>query len=341
MHIVNVMFCNNYGGIEQSTIDYCQALKNNGHKVTAILATGSWSERKLESLNIETFSIKNLGQWDLFSKGTIKKHLNKILPDIVICHGNRAIKLIKGTTKKPIISVAHNYSIAKNSKSVDVVIAPTKDLEKAIIETGFPKEKIYIIPNMVTIPEELPVFKPFKNPPVIGALGRFQKEKGFDIFIYSMGKLKERGVSCKAIIGGNGEEEKNLKKLSKELQVDDSVEFLGYIDDKQQFFEKCDIFCLPSLNESFGIVIIEAFARAKPVIATDCPGPIELIEHEKNAIMVPKNNSTAISEAILNLVNNEDTAYNLSTKAYETSLNYSIDKVGALLSEVLTKIAHN
>lgn len=339
MHIVIVMFAKGFGNTGMSSVSYCQALKNQGHKITAILYPHSVIEKKLNKLNIETTLIKSLGKWDLFSKANIKKHLKKTPHDVVICHGEEAISASTNITEKPIIAIVRRSSvITKNLKNFDKVFAVTKKLYKESIQSGYPKEKLHIIPDMVSLQEESPVFKSFRNPPIIGTLGRFDKIKGFDVFIYSISKLKEKGINCKAIIGGSGKEEGHLKKLLTELKIEENVDFLNDIEDKQSFFEKCDIFCLPSIQESSGLILLEAFSKAKPTIVTDCEGFLEIAEHEKNALLVPKNNSKAISEAILSLINNENRAYELSTKAYETSLKYSQENIGKLISEVLKDI---
>src|SRR6185295_8187388 len=77
---------------------------------------------------------------------------------------------------------------------------------------------------------------------------------------------------CQLVMIGAGELENYLKTLVRELGVEESVFFLGWQSNPFKFIARSDIFVLPSLTESFGLVLVEAMACGLPVIATDCPG---------------------------------------------------------------------
>ena len=90
MHIVNAMFAKGGGGIEQAFIDYCEGLKNRGHKVTALIQPGAWAEGKLHALGIEIVAIRNFNEWDIFAAWRIKRALLSLAPDVVIGVGGYA-----------------------------------------------------------------------------------------------------------------------------------------------------------------------------------------------------------------------------------------------------------
>lgn len=81
------------------------------------------------------------------------------------------------------------------------------------------------------------------------------------------------------------------------------MKFLGYLTREQVLREmqECDAFILPSLHETFGVVIIEALACGKPVIATSCGGPEEIINN-KNGILVPPSDAISLRDAMLNMI---------------------------------------
>jgi glycosyltransferase involved in cell wall biosynthesis len=340
MHIINAMFSRGLGGIEQSFIDYCEAIKGQGNKVTAIIHPDAAVRSKLQLLGINIINVKNCGPWDIFAKLYIKKILKQTRPDAVILHGNRALQLIKSTAQSisiPVVGVTHNYSLERQI-GVDAVFATTEDLRKKIIQSGHAEKAVYIIPNMVKLPPKQNAAKPFHTPPVIGTMGRFVKKKGFDIFLQAIKKLKEEGIEVKAIIGGTGEEETALKELGKSLGVDDRVEFTGWVNNKIELFDNIDIFCLPSLHEPFGIILLEAFMSVTPVITTNSEGPSEIATDNKDSLIIQKGDNDALAKAIQTLISDQNFAHKLALEALETVKNYDMASVGKKINAALCEI---
>lgn len=342
MHIVNVMFSRGLGGIEQSFVDYCEALQLAGHKVSVIISPDAKIRQHIPS-GINITGVKNCGGWDIFAKSYIKKILKQINPDAVIVHGNRAVSLLKNPAKAlnlPVVGITHNYSI-KKLIGLDAVFATTEDLKNKVIEAGQPVSRVFKIPNMIRL-ENIARKNAAKNDiPVIGTMGRFVKKKGFDAFIRAIADLKNDGVKIKAIIGGSGEEEESLKSLAKELELGNIIEFSGWVSDKNEFFSKLDIFCLPSLHEPFGIILLEAFASGLPVITTDSEGPSEIAKNNYDALIIPKGDNRKMADAISALINDDSLRGKISQNAYETVREYSLEKMAVRISDALKSIKVN
>jgi glycosyltransferase involved in cell wall biosynthesis len=339
MHIINIMFSCGLGGIEQASIDYCEAIKAQGHKVTAVIHPDAKVRKGLEPLGVNIINVKNLGSWDIFAKAYLKKIFKQVKPDAIIVHGNRAISLTKSVAKAlsiPIIGVTHNYKI-KRLVGLDAIFAITDDLRAKMIAAGQAENTIYRIPNMIRV-APLPPFAPRKNPVVIGTMGRFVQKKGFDVFIRAIAKLHSGGIAIKAVIGGGGEEESALKELTNQLGLNDIIEFSGWVTDKEKFFRDIDIFCLPSKHEPFGIILLEAFMSGKPVVAAASEGPSEIAHDGIDALMVPVGDRDAMAAAIIQLVNDAALGERLAAAAYETVKGYDMGSVGGRMSEVLGEI---
>jgi glycosyltransferase involved in cell wall biosynthesis len=93
------------------------------------------------------------------------------------------------------------------------------------------------------------------------------------------------------------------------LNVENNVEFLGYISDKEMsnFYNNIDIFALtPTRRESFGIVAAEAGASYKPSVVTNISGLTEVIENNKTGLIVESKNIDALSEALIRLISNKE-----------------------------------
>jgi len=344
MHIVNAMFSKGLGGIEQALVDYSEALKIQGHKVSVIISPKAKIKAALLPIGVNIIEVKNFAAWDFFAKAYIKKIMKQLAPDAVIAHGNRAISLTGRSNNFPIIGVTHNYSI-KHLIGLDAILATTNDLRANVISGGQPENSVYKLPNMVRAvsgsSQSSDNSDKSPRPITIGTMGRFVKKKGFDVFIRAIADLKARGLEFKALIGGGGEEEENLKKLASDLGIGESLEFIGWVNNKAQFFDNIDIFCLPSLHEPFGIILLEAFAYKKPVVAADSEGPSEIISNNEDALLVPKGDAKSMADAILRLCDDTELAKKISQNAFAKAEGYDIKHFAASLSDVLSKILKN
>jgi glycosyltransferase involved in cell wall biosynthesis len=171
-------------------------------------------------------------------------------------------------------------------------------------------------------------------------MGRFVEKKGFHVLIEALRHLRGAAVPFRAIIAGAGEEAAVLQRLTQERGLDSVVTYPGWQDDTARFFGTIDIFCLPSLHEPFGIVVLEAMAQALPVIATDSEGPSEILHDGEDGMIVPKSDPTALAVAIERMLDDRQAARALGRKAYATVREtYSVSRLSALLNQVVRKVA--
>lgn len=342
MHIVNIMFARGGGGIEQASVDYCQGLKERGHKVTAIVYPGAVVHEQLLKLSIPTVTLKNISEWDFIAMWRLKRRLAALAPDAVIAHANRAYRLSKFACRGicPLVGVAQNYS-TRRFRRAEAMFTTTRDLVRHLARQGIPEDRIFLIPNMVDC-HALPQRESRNRPPVIGTMGRFVAKKGFDIYIEALKQLKERGYKFKAVLGGGGAEEEKLKRQTAQAGLEDILTFPGWIQDKRLFYSHLDIFCLPSLHEPFGIVLLEAFTFGAPVVATDSEGPRDFITPNYDALVVPKGNANALAGALAKLLDDEKLAADLAANAFvKVKTRYSMEVVAGKIEEALLKITAN
>lgn len=138
-------------------------------------------------------------------------------------------------------------------------------------------------------------------------VGNLNRLKGITYLLYAIKRLKDDGLSISLDIIGIGPLDKDLKRLSKELEIDDVVYFRGYIYDKStlfEFYRISDIFILPTLSEGFPRVIYEAMGHSLPIITTPVGGIPILMKHKENSLLVPIKSDFAIAEGIQELRNN-------------------------------------
>jgi glycosyltransferase involved in cell wall biosynthesis len=300
MRIANVMFGRGRGGIEQAFLDYNEALLMAGHEVLAITHPLALMNTQITG-QLEHATVSNYGNWDIFSAKKLAKIYRNWKPDVMISHGNRALNLNHAAAESAMhLGVTHNYQL-KHFGKVDAVFATTQSLESRVLEL-FPHMPVARIPNMVRLAPGRAERAP--GPIVIGAMGRMVAKKGFDLLLQAMQKLHAQQPDVKLLLGGDGPLLRVLKKQVKESGLQEVVTFAGWVEDKTTFFEQVDIFCLPSLHEPFGIVLLEAMAHHVPVISFASEGPRDIIQHDE-AWLIAAGDVDKLAEALAKLAQSE------------------------------------
>ncbi|KIE05216.1 Glycosyltransferase [Candidatus Jidaibacter acanthamoeba] len=335
MKILNAMLGKGLGGIEQAFLDYTNALTQVGCKVVQIINKNAEIKKYLKE---DFYPVSNFSKYDPFTIIRLKKIIKTEKPDCIITHGNRAARILQfAANNVPIISLCHNYSFKQLFKS-KAIITVAEDLNEKIKQMGY--KNVFTIPNMVEINDDNKFIVPqFYNPPIIGAVGRFVKKKGFDVFLKALSLLEQKKVEFKAIIGGEGEERENLEKMVRTLQLSDKVKFIGWVEDKESFYKSIDIFCLPSLHEPFGIVVLEAFKYSRPVISTKTEGPSNIITDRLNGLFAENDNPQSLADKIELLIKNEELAINLAREGLNlVKAKYSSKVVGEQIIHTVANI---
>ena len=334
------MLSRDLGGLQQVFIDYDKMLKM--HDIEMVNVTSSYADINNEITS--DYMLPNFGNWDWLSIIYLKYIIYNSKPDIIIAHGGRATKFCFYAKNKkiPMVSITHGGKLKWIDKA-EYIITLTKSMCTKAYDAGIDPSRLTILPNAIDTStrkyDAIGTIPTSRFIPVIGAMARFVPKKAIDVFIKSLALLKTKGIEFDAIIGGGGEEEENLKALVEKHNLQENVKFVGCVQDKKEFFDKIDIFCVPSLAEPFGVIVLEAMLFDKPIIAAEAEGPKEIITNMKDGILVPVGSPTAMAEAIEELINNKMLANSLADKAFLTvRKHYDIDIVGKKLAAYLHKI---
>ncbi|MCM8832406.1 MAG: glycosyltransferase [Candidatus Omnitrophica bacterium] len=179
-----------------------------------------------------------------------------------------------------------------------------------------------------------------KNQKIILTGGRLSFEKNLEKFLHVAKIVKEKFKNVKFLIVGEGDQKVKLKKLAKNLNIQDDVIFTGYRDDLPELIKISDIVVLISLWEGMPNLIIEGMLCKKPVICTKIGGGKEIIKDGENGFLIDPKNQKEIVEKILFLLNNEEKSkifgqngYNYAKKTF--SLEKMIESYQNLFIEVL------
>ena len=253
MKIFNIMLSKDLGGIQQAFLDYNILLKMGGYEPISIVAKDAQVASSLQKDGQTFNTLSNISHFDIFAIWKLRKMILKESPKALILHGNRAINLAYWASflmkNRPIlISVAHNYSY-RHLKKCDYIFSITQSMTDHLIKNGVNRSSILNMPNFIdTDAYNFAPKAPFKHisksdktkPLRIGTLARFVHKKGVDILIKSISILKKQGYNVTLLIGGEGSEKDALNRLITELDLTAEVKFLGWVRDKESFFEQID-----------------------------------------------------------------------------------------------------
>ncbi len=212
----------------------------------------------------------------------------------------------------------------------DSVVAVTQALKKAVSE-GVNSENIKVIYNGIDINRQKKEDKSLRKELgiaddclLVGTVGSIIKEKGHHAFLDAAKRVLDKGENIHFVVVGNiGDVDLFSSLLSKinDRSHKKHIKFLGYRDDVHRILEEIDIYVLSSETESFGLSLVEAMAVGKPVVATRCGGPEEIVADGETGLLVPVNNPEAMANAIINLSDDIERRYQMGLngkKRYET-----------------------
>lgn len=162
---------------------------------------------------------------------------------------------------------------------------------------------------------------------IIIAVGRLAKVKDFPTLIKAF-EIVLKDVNARLFILGRGPLESELKQLSKQLNISDKIEFLGFQKNPYKYIKQADVFVLSSKWEGFAHVIVEAMTIGTPVISTNCKsGPAEIIGDNEYGILVPVQDYKLMAEQIILLFKNDNMGNNYANLGIERSYTFEARKI--------------
>ena len=138
--------------------------------------------------------------------------------------------------------------------------------------------------------------------PVVGAVGRLEQAKGHAYLIRAVPRVLEQVPDARFVIVGGGHLREALQREIDGLGVSDHVTLTGYREDMLELMQGFDVFALPSLWEGLGIVLLEAMAYARPLVASAVGGVNDVVVDGETGLLVPPRSPQALARAITSLL---------------------------------------
>lgn len=200
------------------------------------------------------------------------------------------------------------------------VIAVSDSVRNDLLaRTGLNPDLVQVIRSGVDLDERTleDGILPPERPPVIGTAGALDRIKGVHYFLGAAQKVLQEFPGTQFLVSGSGPEEDRLRELSRSLGIDKQVTFVPSLNDFSAAIQAMDIFCLPSLKQGLGSIMLEAMARGRPVIATRTGGVYSVVEDQVNGLIVPPGDIESLSQHIIELLQDPDRARQLGEAGRE------------------------
>lgn len=222
-------------------------------------------------------------------------------------------------------------------RSFPQVISVSSDITRELVSKGVQSTRIRTVPNAIE-PDEFQRNDDLRNQfrsqnhldpqaLVIGAAGRLERQKRFDLLIDAVHKIV-RGTAedrIRLMIAGEGSLKSSLTDQIERLGLGKHVTLLGHVSDIRAFFCGIDLFVQASDYEGTSNAVLEAMAMEVPIVATDAGGTRDVVDDQKDAVVVETGSSDQLAKAIESLVNDPDRARTLRRNArqrIETELSF-------------------
>ncbi len=218
------------------------------------------------------------------------------------------------------------------------VIVFTKSQKQEIQRRyGLDAGKVKVVPNGVEEKYYYNQSRKLHNKPRLLFVGRLNFQKNLKQLLRALDGVSDQ---FETNIVGDGEQEQELKKLTKELKLQ-YIYFAGRADGQKliNYYKQADIFVLPSEREGMPLVLLEAMAMALPIVATNVTGSRDVVRDSENGLLVPYNDADAFRAALLRISSDPKLYKKLSQTSRKMAEQYSWSKVAAQFKNIY-KAAH-
>lgn len=172
------------------------------------------------------------------------------------------------------------------------------------------------------------------------SVGRLSYQKGFDLLLNAWAIIEKHGTDWRLAIIGSGEDERALKKLSKNLNLK-NVDFIANTPDIKKWYRSASLYILSSRYEGFPMVLLEAMSKGVPIVSFDCvTGPSEMIKNNVNGFLVEDGNVEALATQVYALISTDreqlaELSYNSIKLAKDFSVENIVNNWESILQELV------
>lgn len=303
MRILQTIAGGDVGGAEEFFVRLAIAFERAGVEQLVAMRPNDGRGARLRQAGVGTVELPFGGLLDRRTVPGIANAVDGFAPDIVLSWMSRGASMtaraVSRAAQRPVhVARLGGYYDLKYYRGCDALIGNTPDIVRYLVANGWPEGRAHYVPNFVSADPAPPVPRAEIGVPeeatLVLAAGRLHPNKAFDVLVRAMASLPGLHVA----LAGDGAEEGALRDLALRLGVADRLHLLGWRSDVASLMETADILACPSRIEPLGNVVIEAWARRLPVVASRSAGPAWLIRDGEDGLLVPIEDADALAAAI-------------------------------------------
>lgn len=353
MKILEIMPDFNLAGAEIMVENLCYELSKR-HEIMVVsmyhCETAITERLKSNGINLVFLDKKNGFDWLTTQK--LKKVILDFRPDVIHTHRYMLMYavLAGGLSKRiKIFHTVHNVAekevpsklqyfqkfLFRSGKVVPVAISPRvrRSIEKRY---GMNIDDIPMIYNGIDVKNFSPK-SDYAQHDVFTCLhiGRFSEQKNHVEMVLALKKLVDAGVKVRFIFVGEGDLFRDIKERVRKLQLTEYVIFAGTTGNVRPWFEKSDLFMLPSKWEGMPMTLIEAMSAAMPIIAANVGGIPDMLENEESALLIEPN-ADGLWKKIMELEKDEALRRRIGQGAFKKSVKFTAEHMGEAYSEIFS-----
>lgn len=271
---------------------------------------------------------------------------NAALPTVTTVHSDYRLDYMHSLSKRLTIGFMNTVAL----RFIDNYIAVSGNFKEMLINRKFNPADIYVLYNGMdfTTPAEgysrRSLLDKYRlsiedDEVIVGIAARLYPVKSIETIVRAARLVKDRNTKVKFVIGGDGEDRRMLEALVSELDLGDTVFFIGWLDDPKELMSSIDISVLTSISESFPYSILEGARFKKATISTDVGGIPDLIENGKNGCLFKPGDISRFSELILELASDEKKRAVMGESLYDNAMrDFSVESMARTQSNIYKSI---
>ena len=354
----------NKGGLELYYADICNALKGKV-QVLAVISHDSKLKKLIHAEQEEI--IKKAHYLPLIAAKKLANLIDKQRIDVIHMHWGKDLtlavlaKIFSKTKPKMMLTRHMQFPSRKDSvfhrflyKHIDHIMAITQtmaaDLKRFIPEDVQPIISVNYLgvspakqADKQVIQQRRMQYDAGGSHFLIALVGRIDYAKGHEFLLDALKIAKDKGLPFKALIVGHPMQESYLESLKQKV-VDAGLEqhmiFTGFVDKPRELMQACDVLILPTIEETFGLVLIEAMSVGVPVIGSNRGGVPEIISHQETGLLFESTNAQSLFDALYALYQSPETAKSYADKALAVVQDkFNADKHVQRLVQTLKEVA--
>lgn len=336
------------GGLERMVIDLALAQRAAGHRprVACLFAPGSLAD-ELRERGVEVFACHKAAGLDLGAVRRLRAWLQAVPGAVVHTHNANAhyhsVAASLGMPVSRLLNTRHGMgAVQPRSRGewlyrrsmwrTDVVVAVCEAARARFADQGVrPRARLLAVPNGIRVETFAAanaerraalrnVLGLAPGTRIIGTVGRLNPVKDQATLLQAFARVHAEAADTALVLVGDGALHAELQAQAGAIGAGEAVHFLGDRGDVRQLLQGFDVFALSSRSEGYSMALLEACASGLPIVATDVGGNREIVADERNGLIVPAADATALASALLGLLRDPARAQRLGTAGRDWAL---------------------